>query len=97
MATVILSKCNRVFSLQTMTVDSAATTMFNSAAYFTEDPAADRLFAVTNPWPLYIYYVYCIIAIPEEKFLGEVLAKGRLVHVAVDEPLVSCIFYITIY
>lgn len=30
-------------------VDSTATTMFNSAAYFSEDPAADRLFAVTNP------------------------------------------------
>ena len=38
---------NRVFSFQT--VDSTATTMFNSAAYFSEDPAADRLFAVTNP------------------------------------------------
>ncbi|XP_008550800.1 Golgi-specific brefeldin A-resistance guanine nucleotide exchange factor 1 isoform X1 [Microplitis demolitor] len=25
------------------------TTMFNSAAYFSEDPAADRLFVVTNP------------------------------------------------
>lgn len=36
-------------SSQTMTVDSATATMFNSAAYFSEDPAADRLFAVTNP------------------------------------------------
>lgn len=31
------------------TVDSTAATMFNSAAYFSEDPAADRLFVVTNP------------------------------------------------
>ncbi|XP_011301518.1 golgi-specific brefeldin A-resistance guanine nucleotide exchange factor 1 [Fopius arisanus] len=28
---------------------SVPATMFNSAAYFAEDPAADRLFAVTNP------------------------------------------------
>ncbi|XP_032687446.1 Golgi-specific brefeldin A-resistance guanine nucleotide exchange factor 1 [Odontomachus brunneus] len=34
---------------ETMTVDSTAATMFNSAAYFSEDPAADRLFVVTNP------------------------------------------------
>lgn len=40
---------NRMFSLQTTTVDSTTATMFNSAAYFSEDPAADRLFAVTNP------------------------------------------------
>ncbi|KAF7995834.1 hypothetical protein HCN44_006941 [Aphidius gifuensis] len=29
--------------------DTMDTTMFNSAAYFSEDPAADRLFIVTNP------------------------------------------------
>ena len=44
-----LNSSLRTDTSQTMTVDSAATTMFNSAAYFTEDPAADRLFAVTNP------------------------------------------------
>ncbi|XP_015114906.1 Golgi-specific brefeldin A-resistance guanine nucleotide exchange factor 1 [Diachasma alloeum] len=32
-----------------MNSSSVATTMFNSAAYFADDPAADRLFAVTNP------------------------------------------------
>ncbi|KAG5305975.1 GBF1 factor, partial [Pseudoatta argentina] len=31
------------------TVDSTGTTTFNSAAYFSEDPAADLLFVVTNP------------------------------------------------
>lgn len=38
-----------MFCFQTMTVDSTAATMFNSAAYFSEDPAADCLFVVTNP------------------------------------------------
>ncbi|EFN64799.1 Golgi-specific brefeldin A-resistance guanine nucleotide exchange factor 1 [Camponotus floridanus] len=33
----------------TTTVDSTGTTTFNSAAYFSEDPAADLLFVVTNP------------------------------------------------
>ncbi|XP_063985366.1 Golgi-specific brefeldin A-resistance guanine nucleotide exchange factor 1 [Diachasmimorpha longicaudata] len=32
-----------------MNPSSVPTTMFNSAAYFADDPAADRLFAVTNP------------------------------------------------
>ncbi|KOC68764.1 Golgi-specific brefeldin A-resistance guanine nucleotide exchange factor 1 [Habropoda laboriosa] len=45
-----LNSSLRANSSQTMTVDSsAAATMFNSAAYFSEDPAADRLFVVTNP------------------------------------------------
>ncbi|XP_034180833.2 sec7 domain-containing protein garz [Osmia lignaria lignaria] len=38
----------RTNSSETTNLDSAAA-MFNSAAYFSEDPAADRLFAVTNP------------------------------------------------
>ncbi|KAK0166292.1 hypothetical protein PV328_004726 [Microctonus aethiopoides] len=33
----------------TMLPTLVGTTMFNSAAYFSEDPAADRLFVVTNP------------------------------------------------
>ncbi|XP_076241109.1 sec7 domain-containing protein garz [Calliopsis andreniformis] len=36
-------------SSETTAVDSTAATMFNSSAYFSEDPTADRLFAVTNP------------------------------------------------
>nr|XP_033335671.1 Golgi-specific brefeldin A-resistance guanine nucleotide exchange factor 1 [Megalopta genalis] len=36
-------------SSETTAISSTAATMFNSAAYFSEDPAADRLFAVTNP------------------------------------------------
>ncbi|XP_076680881.1 sec7 domain-containing protein garz [Andrena cerasifolii] len=40
---------HRASSSETTTVESTAATMFNSAAYFIEDPAADRLFAVTNP------------------------------------------------
>ncbi|XP_015172335.1 PREDICTED: Golgi-specific brefeldin A-resistance guanine nucleotide exchange factor 1 [Polistes dominula] len=47
MATVNPSHC--ADTSETTTVDSTATTMFNSAAYFSEDPAADRLFVVTNP------------------------------------------------
>ncbi|EZA59947.1 hypothetical protein DMN91_000370 [Ooceraea biroi] len=34
---------------ETMTVDPTPATTFNSAAYFSEDPAADLLFVVTNP------------------------------------------------
>lgn len=70
--------------------------MFNSAAYFSEDPAADRLFVVTNPWPLYIRYEYFIIVFATKKFLGEVLAKKNLLRVTVGEPLASCIFEIMI-
>ncbi|XP_031833133.2 sec7 domain-containing protein garz [Nomia melanderi] len=40
---------NRANSSETTAISSTAATMFNSAAYFSEDPAADRLFAVTNP------------------------------------------------
>ncbi|KAF7390728.1 hypothetical protein HZH66_009208 [Vespula vulgaris] len=47
MATVNPSHC--ADTSETTTVDTTATTMFNSAAYFSEDPAADRLFVVTNP------------------------------------------------
>lgn len=47
--TGILNSSSRSDAYQTVSVDSAATTMFNSAAYFSEDPAADRLFVVTNP------------------------------------------------
>ncbi|XP_072748156.1 Golgi-specific brefeldin A-resistance guanine nucleotide exchange factor 1 [Anoplolepis gracilipes] len=39
----------RVDPSETTTVDSTGTTTFNSAAYFSEDPAADLLFVVTNP------------------------------------------------
>ncbi|KAL6443797.1 hypothetical protein ACFW04_001694 [Cataglyphis niger] len=34
---------------ETTTVDSTGTTTINSAAYFSDDPAADLLFVVTNP------------------------------------------------
>lgn len=47
--TGILNSSSRSDAYQTVSVDSATTTMFNSAAYFSEDPAADRLFVVTNP------------------------------------------------
>ncbi|XP_076161643.1 sec7 domain-containing protein garz isoform X2 [Ptiloglossa arizonensis] len=40
---------HRANSSETTAVNSTAATMFNSAAYFSEDPVADRLFAVTNP------------------------------------------------
>jgi len=39
-----------MFCLQTMpATDSTGATTFNSAAYFSEDSAADLLFVVTNP------------------------------------------------
>ncbi|XP_043262335.1 Golgi-specific brefeldin A-resistance guanine nucleotide exchange factor 1 isoform X1 [Colletes gigas] len=44
-----MNSSHRANSSETTSVDSTAATMFNSAAYFSEDPAADRLFAVTNP------------------------------------------------
>ncbi|XP_054008393.1 Golgi-specific brefeldin A-resistance guanine nucleotide exchange factor 1 [Hylaeus anthracinus] len=44
-----VNSSHRENSSETTAVDSTAATMFNSAAYFSEDPAADRLFAVTNP------------------------------------------------
>ncbi|XP_076292687.1 sec7 domain-containing protein garz [Lasioglossum baleicum] len=44
-----VNSTHRANSSETTAISSTVATIFNSAAYFSEDPAADRLFAVTNP------------------------------------------------
>ncbi|XP_043279451.1 Golgi-specific brefeldin A-resistance guanine nucleotide exchange factor 1 [Venturia canescens] len=45
----IQTEDSKVSTVTAPSASSVTTTMFNSAAYFSEDPAADRLFVVTNP------------------------------------------------